>query len=158
MKILTTVAFKGIVLAYILSVLPAYASEADGDISKALAATDKRSCIKAFSLLDSAMKKTPNDYQVFMRTGAIYVRCGKRQQSMQYYVKGISLAKHETLQSLYIKGDIAVAYRAIGSYANAISYGKEAAKLSKKAGDEIQVTRMEILIADLESRKIVGQL
>lgn len=158
MKFLSPAPFKVILLAYILSVFPAYASDADADVNKALEATDSRSCAKAFALLDRAITKAPKDYQVYMTTGAIYVRCGKRQQSMQYYAKGISLAKHETLQNQYTKSDIAVAYRAIGSYANAISYGKEAAKLSEKAGDEIQVERMDILISDLESRKTVGQL
>ena len=158
MKLLASITVKGVLLAYILSVFPANASDADADISDALEATDKRNCSKAFSLLENARKKTPNDYSVYLVTGAIYVRCGKLKQSMQFYSKAISLAKHVSVQNQYTKSDIAVAYRAIGSNANAISYGKEAAILFDKAGNTSQVEKIDMLINDLESRKIVGQL
>lgn len=158
MKLLSSATFKLILWVNILSVFPAYAGDADRYISDALEATDRRNCPKAFSLLDSAIKKTPDDYPVYLVTGAIYVRCGKIKESVHYYSKAISLAKHATVQNQYTKSDIAVAYRAIGSYANAISYGKEAAILFDKAGDTNQVEKMDMLITDLESRKIVGQL
>jgi len=139
-------------MIYFLSVFPANAGDTEADISKALDATDKGRCSKAFSILESARNKTPNDYQVYMETGAIYIRCNEQKESKQFYAKAIALAKHETVQNQYTKSDIAVAYRAIGDYANAIIYGKEAKKMFVKAGDTNQVERMDILISDLQSK------
>jgi len=143
---------KCILMTYFLSVFPANAGDTEADISKALDATDKGRCSKAFSILESARNKTPNDYQVYMETGAIYIRCNEQKESKQFYAKAIALAKHETVQNQYTKSDIAVAYRAIGDYANAIIYGKEAKKMFVKAGDTNQVERMDILISDLQSK------
>lgn len=143
---------KCILIAYFLSVFPAIAGDADVYINRALDATDKGNCPKAFSLLKSALDKTPHDYHVYMDTGAIYIRCNKQNKSKQFYAKAISLAKHESLQNQYTKSDIAVASRAIGDNINAIIYGKEAKKLFAKAGDTNQVERMDMLISDLKGR------
>jgi len=130
----------------------AYAGDAKSEIGDAMEATDKGLCHKAFALLERAQKKAPDDYQVYMSSGAIYTRCAKPAQSRQYYEKAIALAKHLKVQNQYTKSDIAIAYRALGNNAYAINYGKQAKKLFSDAGDDSQVENMDMLISDLKGR------
>ncbi len=142
----------GVLTASLFTISESNAAESNNYISEAIDAAQHGNCAKAFTLLDRAKAKAPDDYRVYYVAGMTYLRCGKTAQGKSYLEKGIGLAGRMAVQDKYTKGNIAVAYASLGNYPRARLYAEEAKKLFSDAGDSTEVDKMNAFLLNISNQ------